>query len=413
MWGFSQTFLPGGEKVRRLPGRSVRTCPGTSAHGLRRLVCSPGGSMRRRRRRRRRRSVWRCTTKLQRLWNERVSCWSRHARGGRGRRGGRGGRLGLPHIPLAAALVFDNVSGMLLAGFSTVHAVFPSLFDRPKMLGFFVGMDQKDSYAAWLRPRSSPTSTVALSWLVFAGFVLCFPSLSSGPGCAASCAVRSSRVFSHDRLQRRLLSQWNAFLSGMWSRSLVFPVEAFKIFFQDKVHPLLLTIQLVLMMLWMRLVMGVFRTFPHGKKCGVPGRSVRTCPGTSAHGLRRLTGSPGGPMRRWRSCSLSQSSSGRRRSGPGFESSLVPLPSGGGERGRRGGRGGRLVPPLALFEAALIVINGSGMFGGRPRCLAFWWPRSSLTPPAAYARLVLLVFHLAMCSILSVSGPRCSASWPV
>ena len=33
---------------------------------------------------------------------------------------------------------------------------------------------------------------------------------------------------------------------------------------------------------------GVFRTFPHGKKCGVPGRSVRTCPGTSAHGHRQL-----------------------------------------------------------------------------------------------------------------------------
>ena len=49
---------------------------------------------------------------------------------------------------------------------------------------------------------------------------------------------------------------------------------------------------------------GVFRTFPHGKKCGVPGRSVRTCPGTSAHGLRRLMGSPGGPMRRRRTSCL-------------------------------------------------------------------------------------------------------------
>ena len=44
-------------------------------------------------------------------------------------------------------------------------------------------------------------------------------------------------------------------------------VEAFKIFFQDKVHPLLLTIQLVLMLLWMRLVMGFFALFPRGKKC--------------------------------------------------------------------------------------------------------------------------------------------------
>ena len=50
--------------------------------------------------------------------------------------------------------------------FCTVHAVFPSFFDRPKMLGFLVGMDQKDRYAAWLRSCSSPTSTVALSWLV-------------------------------------------------------------------------------------------------------------------------------------------------------------------------------------------------------------------------------------------------------
>ena len=57
----------------------------------------------------------------------------------------------------------------------TVHAVFPSFFDRPKMLGFLVGMDQKDRYAAWLRPRSSPTSTVALAWLVL--LVSCCVSL--------------------------------------------------------------------------------------------------------------------------------------------------------------------------------------------------------------------------------------------
>ena len=48
---------------------------------------------------------------------------------------------------------------------------------------------------------------------------------------------------------------------------------------------------------------GFFRTFPHGKKCGVPGRSVRTCPGTSAHGPRRLMSSPAGPLsRRSTSC---------------------------------------------------------------------------------------------------------------
>ena len=39
------------------------------------------------------------------------------------------------------------------------------------------------------------------------------------------CAI--FKVFPQDRLQRRLPSLWNAFLSGMWSRSLVFLVEAF------------------------------------------------------------------------------------------------------------------------------------------------------------------------------------------
>ena len=43
---------------------------------------------------------------------------------------------------------------------------------------------------------------------------------------------------------------------------------------------------------------GVFRTFPMEKSAEW---SVRTCPGTSAHGPRRLMCSPGGPMsRRWR-----------------------------------------------------------------------------------------------------------------
>ena len=44
-------------------------------------------------------------------------------------------------------------------------------------------------------------------------------------------------------------------------------------------------------------------------------------------------------------------------------------------------------------------------FCGRPSCLAFWWPRSSLSLAAAYAGLVLLVSLLALCSLLSLSGP--------
>ena len=63
---------------------------------------------------------------------------------------------------------------------------------------------------------------------------------------------------------------------------------------------------------------GVFRTFLHGEKCGVPGRSVRTCPGTSAHGPRRLMCSPGGSMRSsWRRR--------RRRTRATFRLSVLPF----------------------------------------------------------------------------------------
>ena len=48
------------------------------------------------------------------------------------------------------------------------------------MPGFLVGIDQKDRYAALLRPRSSPTSTVALSWLVL--LVSCCVSLRCPQG---------------------------------------------------------------------------------------------------------------------------------------------------------------------------------------------------------------------------------------
>ena len=48
-----------------------------------------------------------------------------------------------------AALVCDNGSGMVKAGFAgedASRAVFPSIVGRPKMPGIMVGMEQKDSY---------------------------------------------------------------------------------------------------------------------------------------------------------------------------------------------------------------------------------------------------------------------------
>ena len=113
---------------------------------------------------------------------------------------------------------------------------------------------------------------------------------------------------------------------------------------------------------------GVFRTFPD-KKCGVPGRSVRTCPGTSVHGPRRLMSSPGGSMSRSRRKRNGRRRSTRRRcwsltggskltsrcpllnarrGGSGF-SPLPPLHRpqlGRGKRGRRGARGSSPSPLL-------------------------------------------------------------------
>ena len=104
---------------------------------------------------------------------------------------------------------------------------------------------------------------------------------------------------------------------------------------------------------------GVFRTYPQGKKVRrLPGRSVRTCPGTSAHGLLRLMFSPGGPMRRRRrtSCSLYRHTSGHRRSGPGFGSSSAPPPRRGGGSGRRGG----FLKALFFVVSLVLALLGLG-----------------------------------------------------
>ena len=60
---------------------------------------------------------------------------------------------------VVAALVVDLGSGMFMDGFvgeCAIRAVFPLVVAMPEMLGIFIGMGQKDSFASF-RPRSSPT----------------------------------------------------------------------------------------------------------------------------------------------------------------------------------------------------------------------------------------------------------------
>ena len=70
------------------------------------------------------------------------------------------------------------------------------------------------------------------------------------------------KVFPLDRVQQRCLPR-DAFLSGLWSRSLtLFLVEVFMVLSQDTVHHLL-TLQLVLK----NAQMSLAKTFPQNKKC--------------------------------------------------------------------------------------------------------------------------------------------------
>ena len=103
------------------------------------------------------------------------------------------------------------------------------------------------------------------------------------------------KVFFPDRVQQRRSFLQNAFLSGLWSRSSTFllPVAAFKIFAQDRVHLHLLTIQLVVMELWIGLVKGFFRTFPQIKKrAGVTPHSRSELAADSSPSTRRAYGVP-------------------------------------------------------------------------------------------------------------------------
>ena len=70
-------------------------------------------------------------------------------------------------------------------------------------------------------------------------------------------------------------------------------MKAFKIFSQDKVHPLLLTIQLVFLKLWMSLGKGFFAHFPKLKKC-------ETGPALESESARQCQSSTSAPQHRTR-----------------------------------------------------------------------------------------------------------------
>ena len=98
------------------------------------------------------------------------------------------------------------------------------------------------------------------------------------------------KVFFPDRVQQRCMLLSTSFLSGLWSRSLLFPVKAFKIFSQNRVHPLLCTFELVFLTVWTSLEKCFFALFSQNKKVRSRFRTqVRGCPLVSARPRRHLS----------------------------------------------------------------------------------------------------------------------------
>ena len=175
------------------------------------------------------------------------------------------------------------------------------------------------------------------------------------------------KVFPQDSVQQRRLPE-NAFLSGLWSRSLtLFLVEVFL------VH-LLLTLQLFRTMTRMSLVKGFFALFPKIKKVR---RSLRTrgrnCLRTPAHPRRRLS---------WRSpssgCGSGRNTLARRTSGTDVLTvqsgalQLVSRSCGTAKRMRREGAGTGTETRVSPRLTSLLFLLGEELYR-QPRAVYKYW----------------------------------------
>ena len=224
------------------------------------------------------------------------------------------------------------------------------------------------------------------------------------------------KVPSQDRVQQRRILLANAFLSGLWSRTSIS---------QSRLSSRSLTL--------LRSsssagpadedFIGFFALFSVGKKVRVPPRvRVRSCPGRSAHGLRR-------PVVRM--CGLSSTTTSKARLTTGTDVLVFPPGSllrasrssgsaSGTLRGRSTTGTGKHVPVLGTSLLFLLAdglrSEGLGIPSPHLGCHSRRRQRRHVQGWCCWSlplRAVLLpVGARARCLACPVVRPRCAASWP-
>ena len=217
--------------------------------------------------------------------------------------------------------------------------------------------------------------------------------------------------FFPDTVQQRRSFPRNAFLSGLWSRSFVFPVKAVKISAQDRVRQRLrlFTLHLVRMMTPMGLAKGFFALFPRGK--------VRSAGQVSADLPRHISS--------WTPAAYEQSRGSHEQEvemekkaemeAAEYEEKMqelkrrvqVDLPLSAAER-------------LAWRQWIVAYAASSSSIAGKRRKRK---KRSKRKLPKSSSGVRIRrcgqgfrsrsSFSGAQCSLLLTTGPRCSTSWPV